>query len=89
MTPEVKAKIEAWVYQRGHEKGREKGREEGRVSMQTVVIELARTKLGEVTPSDVHAIEAIDDDSALNDLALALARAVTAAEVRAILDRIA
>jgi hypothetical protein len=60
------------------------GREAG---LRTAVLALAGSKLGELSESDIVAIEAISDPRALTELITALGQAHTVVEVRAALDR--
>jgi hypothetical protein len=66
-------------YFQGHGEGRVEGRESG---LRTAVRELLQVKVGEVTPADEAAIDAVHDDHALIVLVGALGRATNAAEAR-------
>lgn len=70
----------------GLEKGRRKGRKEGRdEGLRAAVITLARTKLGELSASEIAAIDTVSDPQVLTGLIAALGRARSAASVRAAL----
>lgn len=66
------------------EEGREKGRQEAFVSM---ALELARSKLGQVSPAEEAAIRALADDATLTALTIRLGQASNPEQARAAIDQ--
>jgi hypothetical protein len=65
--------------------GRQEGRQEGR---QSAVLELARVKLGQMSPADEAAIVAVHDEAKLNRLIVELGRATDPDQARVAIDQL-
>jgi hypothetical protein len=80
---------------RGKEVGRREGREEGReeerkkwlADLQGFVLELMRSKLGQISAAEKKRIRKVDDGTALKTLRAALVKAVDAKQARAAVRR--